>query len=180
MLRGAVAGRYAEALYEIALKENLVDQLEAELKAVVDVFNKSEQLKKVLFHPRITAAEKKEVLASLFKDQISEIALDFLGLVVDRQREIYIADITAYFTGLANKARNISDVQVTSAVELTKEEKKKLAAAMAKSTGKKVRLSFDVDQGLLGGVVVRAGDKVIDGSVRTRLQTLREQLRQIS
>ncbi|TYO96563.1 ATP synthase F1 subunit delta [Desulfallas thermosapovorans] len=180
MLKGAVAGRYAEALYEIALKEKLVDQLEAELKSVVEVIEGSEQLKKVLFHPRITAAEKKEVLNGLFKDHISGIAMDFLGLVVDRQREVYIADITAYFTGLANKARNISDVQVTSAVELTKEEKKKLAAVLAKSTGKKVKLSYNVDKELLGGLVVRVGDKVIDGSVRTRLQTLREHLRQIS
>lgn len=120
------------------------------------------------------------MLANLFKDRISEITMNFLGFVVDRQREAYLADITEYFTGLANKARNISDVQVTSAVELTKEEKKNMAAAMAKSTGKKVRLTYNVDKKLLGGVVVRIGDKVIDGSVRTRLQTLREHLRQIS
>jgi F-type H+-transporting ATPase subunit delta len=180
MLKGAVAGRYAEALYEIAVKANLVDQLEKELKAVVGVVNESVQLRKVLFHPRITAAEKKEVLDSLFKDRISEIAMNFLGLLVERRREIYLADITDYFVDLANKARNITDVKVTSAVELTKEEKKRLAGAMEKCTGKQVKLSYDVDPALLGGVVVRVGDKVIDGSVRTRLQTLREHLRQIS
>ncbi|WP_347489364.1 ATP synthase F1 subunit delta [Desulfoscipio sp. XC116] len=180
MLRGAVAGRYAEALYEIAVREKLVDQLESELKAVNNVLNESEPLKKVIVHPRIAATEKKEVLAALFKDRISEITMNFLGFVIDRQREAFLADITEYFTGLANKARNISDVQVTSAVELTKEEKKDMAAAMAKCTGKKVKLAYSVDQGLLGGVVVRIGDKVIDGSVRTRLQTLREHLRQIS
>jgi len=180
MLRGAVAGRYAEALYEIAVRENLVDQIETELLAVNSVLNESEQLKKVIFHPQITANEKKEVLANLFKDQISEIMMNFLGFMVDRQRETFLADVTEYFTGLANKARNMSDVLVTSAVELTEEEKKNMYAAMAKSTGKKVKLTYNVDQALLGGVVVRVGDKVIDGSVRTRLQTLREHLRQIS
>lgn len=180
MLRGAVAGRYAEALYEIAVREKLVDKLESELQAVVGVLKESDQLKKVLFHPRITAAEKKEVLANIYKDRISEIAMDFLSFVIDRQREIYLNDITEYFVGLANKARNVSDVNVTSAVELTEEEKKNLTAAMAGCTGKKVKLSYDVEPGLLGGVVVRFGDKVIDGSVRTRLQTLREHLRQIS
>lgn len=180
MLRGAVAGRYAEALYEIAVKENLVDGLEKELQTVVGVINQSEQLKKILFHPRITAADKKEVLASLLKDHVSEITMNFIGFVVDRQREMYIEDITEYFVGLANKARNITDVKVTSAVEMTKEEKKALASAMAKCTGKRVKLTFNVDPGLLGGVVVRVGDKVIDGSVRARLQTLREHLRQIS
>jgi len=180
MLKGAVAGRYAEALYEIAVENKLVDQLEEELQAVIHVLEETAQLKKILFHPRITAAQKKEVLAGLFGGRISEVAINFLNMLVDRQREIYLADITDYFTDMANKGRNISDVKVTSAVELTGGEKKNLAAAMAKSTGKQVRLSYDVDPKLLGGVVVRVGDKVIDGSVIARLQTLREHLRQIS
>lgn len=180
MLKGAVAGRYAEALYEIAIENKLVDQLEEELQAVVRVFEETTQLKKILFHPRITAAQKKEVLAGLFGGRISEVAINFLNMLVDRQREIYLADITNYFTDMANKGRNISDVKITSAVELNGEEKKKLAAAMAKCTGKQVRLSYDVDPKLLGGMVVRVGDKVIDGSVIARLQTLREHLRQIS
>ena len=180
MLKGAVAGRYAEALYEIAVENKLIDQLEEELQAVVRVFEETTQLKKILFHPRITAAQKKEVLAGLFEGRISEVAINFLNMLVDRQREIYLTDIIDYFTDMANKGRNISDVKVTSAVELNGQEKKKLAAAMAKSTGKQVRLSYDVDPKLLGGVVVRVGDKVIDGSVIARLQTLREHLRQIS
>ncbi len=180
MLKGAVAGRYAEALYEIALENKLVDKVEQELKTVVGVLEQSNQLKKVLFHPRITADQKKEVLASLFEGRVSEVTMNFLAILVERQREMYLADITDYFVELANKARNICDVHVTSAVELTGDEKKRLAAAMAKCTGKKVRLSYKVDPKLLGGVVVRVGDKVIDGSVVARLQTLREHLRQIS
>lgn len=180
MLRGAVAGRYAEALYQIAVQENLVEQLETELLAVNNVFNESGPLKKLINHPRITAEEKKEVLVNIFKDQISEIMMNFLSFVVDRQRELYLADMTEYFIGLANKARNISDVQVVSAIELTEEEKKELNAAMSKSTGKKVKLTYAVEQGLLGGLMVRIGDKVIDGSVRTRLEDMREHLKQIS
>ena len=180
MLRGAVAGRYAEALYDIAVHEDKVDQLEEELLAVYQALEDSESLKKIINHPRITPNEKKEVLGNIFKDRISVVILNFLGYILDRQRELFLPDITEYFTGLANKARNISDVQVTSAVELADEEKVNLEAAMAKSTGKKVKLSFNVDQELLGGVVVRVGDKIIDGSVRYRLQALREHLRQIS
>jgi len=102
MLKGAVAGRYAEALYEIALENKLVDKVEEELKAVVGVLEQSNQLKKVLFHPRITADQKKEVIASLFEGRISEVTMNFLAILVDRQREMYLADITDYFTGLAN------------------------------------------------------------------------------
>jgi len=180
MLKGAVAGRYAEALYDIGVRENNIDQLEEELLAVYQVLKESEPFRKIINHPRITADEKKEVLANLFKGRISVIMLSFLGYVLDRQREFYLPDMTERFTGLANKARNICDIQVTSAVELTSEEKENLGNAMAKSTGKKVRLDFNVDQELLGGVIVRVGDKIIDGSVRYRLQALHEHLRQIS
>lgn len=180
MLKGAVAGRYAEALYGIAVENKLVDRLEEELKAVVGVLEESVQLKKVLFHPRITAAQKKEVLAGLFAGRVSEVAMNFLGILVERRREAYLTNITDYFADLADKARNISDVKVTSAVELNEGEKKALTDAMASCTGKKVRLSYDVEPQLLGGVVVRVGDKVIDGSVLARLQNLREHLRQIS
>ncbi|MCL2336808.1 MAG: ATP synthase F1 subunit delta [Firmicutes bacterium] len=180
MLKGAVAARYAGALYDIALENKMVDQLEEELQAVVRILDENAPMKKILFHPRITAAQKQEVLAELFGGRISEVALNFLNMLVNRQREMFLADIIAYFTGLANQGRNISDVTVTSAVELTDEEKKNLAAAMAKYTGKQVRLSYNIDRQLLGGVVVRFGDKVIDGSVTARLNTLREHLKQIS
>lgn len=180
MLKGAVAGRYAEALYEIAVEKNMVDKLEEELRAVVNLLEEEPGLKKVLFHPRITAAEKKDVLKALLEDRISPVAMNFLCLVIDRQRETYLADIVEVFVDYANKARNIADVEVTSAVELGKDERKRLVKALGKMTGKEVRVNYSVDPSLIGGVVVRIGDKVIDGSIKTRLESMKEHLLQIS
>jgi len=158
-------------------------------KRVRDVLGRVGSASAGMKHPLLAVREPKKVAfivvtadrglcggfnANIIKKAVLEMKL------MDRQREIYLADIIDYFTDMANKGRNISDVKATSAVELSGEEKKKLAAAMAKCTGKQVRLSYDVDPKLLGGVVVRVGDKVIDGSVIARLQTLREHLRQIS
>jgi len=180
MLKGAVAGRYAEALYEIAVANKIVDQLEQELRAVVNLLEEETDLKKVLYHPRITATEKKDVLKALLQDKVSEVAMNFLCLVIDRQREVYLAGMVEVFVDYVNKARNISDVEVTSAVELSEEDKKRLVESLAKVTGKQVRVSYSVDRSLIGGVVARIGDKVIDGSVKARLESLREHLRQIS
>lgn len=180
MLKGAVAGRYAEALYEIAVANKIVDKLEEELRAVISLLEAEPNLKKVLYHPRITAAEKKDVLKALLEGKISEVAMNFLYLVIDRQREAYLADMVEVFVDYANKARNIVDVEVTSAVELNKDDRKRLVKALGKMTGKQVRVNYSVDPSLLGGIVARIGDKVIDGSVKARLQSLKEHLRQIS
>ncbi|HHW43870.1 MAG: F0F1 ATP synthase subunit delta [Thermoanaerobacteraceae bacterium] len=180
MLKGAVGARYAEALYDLATAAGLVDQVEQELKTVDRIIKESPDLQKVLYHPRITPADKKDVLKGLFAGKIAPVTENFLFLLVDRQREAFLGDIVDHFSQMANRARNIVSARVASAVELSKEEKKKLGEVLARITGKKVQTTYNVDPALLGGVVVRIGDRVIDGSLRTRLATLREHLRQIS
>jgi F-type H+-transporting ATPase subunit delta len=180
MLKGAVGSRYAEALYAIAERENAVDAIEQELTAVGAIVRENRDLQKVLYHPRITAEDKKSLLSELLSEKVSAVTMEFLKLLVDRQREQFLSDIVEHYINLANKARNISEAKIVSAIELTSEEKKDLDALLDKITGKKVETSFNVDPSLIGGVVVRIGDRVIDGSIRTRLATLREYLRQIS
>ena len=180
MLKGAVGSRYAEALYTIAEREKSVEVIEQELIAVDAVVRDNRDLQKVLYHPRITSKDKKSLLSELLSGKVSQVTLEFLNLLVDRQREQFLSVIVEYYINLANKARNITEAKVTSAVELTAKEQKEMAALLDKITGKKVETSFSVDPSLIGGVVVRIGDRVIDGSIRTRLATLREHLRQIS
>lgn len=187
MLRGAVAGRYAEALYQIASKEkvlpkykSMVDRIESELKAIEKILGENSDLQKLLYHPQITAAAKKEILGKLFKGRISDITGNFLALLVDRRREAFFGDIVSEFVSLANAGRNIVEARVASAVVLKDEEKTSLNQILAKLTGKKVQTTYTVDPSLVGGVVVRIGDKIIDGSVKTRLATLRDRLKATS
>lgn len=180
MLRGAVGGRYAEALYELAKRDNQVDAVEQELKSVNELIQGNRDLQKVLYHPRITAEEKKALLQEMLEGKVSVVTFEFLKLLVDRQREQFLSDIVEYFVNMANADRNITAAQITSAIGLTDDEKKKLGAVLGKITGKKVVTSYSVDPSLIGGVVVRIGDRVIDGSIRTRLAALREHLRLIS
>ncbi len=180
MLKGAVGSRYAEALFEIAREQGKIDQLEEELRAVNQVVSGSRELQKVLYHPQIAPEEKKSILKSIFAERVSEITANFLYLLVDHKREAFLKDIVAYFTEMANRARNLAQAQIVSAVELTGEEKKQLNDVLEKISGKKIRAEYSVDSSLIGGVVVRIGDRVIDGSVRAKLANLREHLRQIS
>ncbi|GBF35638.1 ATP synthase delta chain [Desulfocucumis palustris] len=180
MLRGAVGGRYAEALYELAKRDDKVDVVEQELKAIDQMIKDDKDLQKILYHPRITAEEKKDLLKELFAGKISEVTFEFLKLLVERQREQFLSDIVDYFVDKANADRNITAAGIASAVELNNKEKADLEAMLGKITGKKVVTDFSVDPSLIGGVVVRIGDRVIDGSIRTRLAAMREHLRLIS
>lgn len=180
MLRGAVAARYAEALFDIAVEKNVVDKIESELSAVEATIKESFDLQMILYHPQITADDKKKLLGQLFKGQISDITANFLALLVDRRRFVFYFDIVAEFKKLANRSRNIVSASVTSAVELNDEERGRIDQILARLTGKKVDVSYRVDPSLIGGVVLRIGDKVVDGSVKTRLATLKERLKAIS
>jgi len=180
MLKGAVGSRYAEALFAIAQEQGKIDQLEEELQGINQVIAGSRELQKVLYHPQITPEEKKEIVKNIFAGRVSPVATNFLYLLVDHKREMFLKDIVAYFTEMANRARNLAQVQVTSAGELNAGQKKQLNEMLEKITCKKVRAEYAVDPSLIGGVVVRIGDRVLDGSVKTRLATMREHLRQTS
>ncbi|HBC93203.1 MAG TPA: F0F1 ATP synthase subunit delta [Pelotomaculum sp.] len=186
-MRGPVAGRYAQALYDIASEKtalpkykSMVDRIESELKAVRTILDDNIELQRLLYHPQITAAAKKELLDRLFQGKISEVTGNFLALLVDRRRETYFSDIVDEFVALANTNRGIIEARVTTAVELKDTEKGELSSILAKLTGKKVQTSYAVDPSIIGGVIVRMGDKIIDGSVKTRLASLKERLKAIS
>ena len=180
MLEGAVGSRYAGALFEIAERDGNIDKLEQELDNIRDTIKGSRDLEKVMYFSQVNPDEKKAILKGIFKDQISGLTFNFLFLLIDRQREAFLDSIVSTFKKLAYKARNTEQVQVTSAVELNENEKAELEKSLEKLTGKKVQSSYSVDPLLIGGVMVRIGDRIIDGSVRNKLASVREHLRQIS
>lgn len=176
MLGGAVARRYAQALYDIAQDNGTLDILEEELKAVNTLIEEEQGIKRILNHPQVTVASKKEVITQLFAGKVTETTLNFLYLIIDRHREAYLPGINVEYTRLANEARNRVDAIVTSAKDLTEDQKQQLAKVLSRLAGKDVSPEFAVDASLMGGLVVRIGDKVIDGSVKYRLETLKQRL----
>lgn len=176
MFREAVARRYGQALFDLAERHEIVDRLERELTEIAETLEGSQELRRVLQHPQVAGEEKKRLLQRLFGGTSSRITMNFLMLVIDRRREMFLKDIIKEYLRLVDAARNIADVQVSSAVELTPEEKEQLVGNLARATGRQVRARYTVDPELIGGVVVRIGNRVIDGSVRSKLRALRERL----
>jgi F-type H+-transporting ATPase subunit delta len=172
----AVVRRYATALFDTASKQGVVDQVEEELKAVDQTLRAVPRLSRVLRAPTIPGAQKQELLQKAFGTRVGKLTGRFLALAVERRREGILSDIYSEFQRLANEARNILPVQVTSAVPLSDQERDALTRALASRTGKNVTLEVEIDPQIMGGLMLRMGDTVIDGSVRSRLAQLRSRL----
>lgn len=178
MLNKSVARRYAEAFFDIARENNKIDEFQVELEKVVQAINEVDNLKDYMAHLLIPAAAKKDIIRQLFADQLSPVTLNFIMMIVDKKRESYIEVIVEEYKDMADESRNIAKVDLIAAKEVPDEDVKFLAEKLSASTGKTVQLKLKVDPALLGGVKLRMGDQIIDGTVAKKLEMLKEQLLQ--
>lgn len=180
MLENAVARRYAQAFFAIAQEKNELDKLEEELRFVIETINSNPELKMILDHQLVAPEEKKEILSNIFSQELSEITLNFLAVIAEKYRAPYIEEIYKQFVGFANEAKNIAEAYIKSAQPLGDKDLAAIQEKLSKATCKNIKLINEVDPNLIGGVVVRIGDKVMDGSILRRLDLLKEKLMQIS
>lgn len=176
MIAKRIVRRYAAALFRTAQKTGLIDAVESDLGLVSYAFENSPAFRNAIQSPVISREQKHQVLRDVFTGRIQQTTLDYLALLVDQRREDAMAQTQREYVLLANDARGIVEANVTTAVTLSAEDESRLTAKLGTVTGKTVRLNRLVEPGIIGGVVVRIGDRVIDGSIRGRLATLREKL----
>lgn len=175
MLKGAIAHRYAQALFDIAAQDNL-DAIEAELQELTQLIEENAEVAHVLYHPHISLSEKKDLMNKIFAGQLSVTVRNFLNLLIDRRRQNYLPDIARDFSRLADGARNIVEAKVSSAIPLSEIQEQRLLGELARITGKNVRMVKEVRPELIGGVMVQIGDRVMDGTVAFKLQRIRQSL----
>jgi F-type H+-transporting ATPase subunit delta len=173
----SVARRYAAALFGAASKRNEVDAVAANLQEVVSTVLASRELQSVLHHPRLPREKKTAVLRGIFSGSVRPDVEKFLFLVVEKDRAILLPQIQQEFNRLVDEHRGEADGEAVSAVPLSAQQISALNAALNQRFGVKVRLKTRVDENVLGGLVVRVGDKLIDGSAATRLEKIKEQLK---
>lgn len=177
MRQRKLARRYGEALGELASEHGLLDPIEEELAIVRETLVSEPRLRRVLEDPKVTVETKDGLVQELFGKRLSRYPLNFLRLVVKKQREAYLLDMIDAYVAYANQKRGIVEVEVTTAAPLTDRQSELLMKKLSEVTGRTVRLMTKLDEAILGGVVARVGDLVMDGSVRTRLEQLGEHLR---
>ena len=173
----AVASRYAAALADAALDEGNAERVRSDLAAFVGAFEESPDLRNVLETPSVAPVLKRKIADELAKRMnLATAVRNFVFLLIDHRRTEMLHEIQQAFHEALNSRLGIADAEVTSARELSDEERRKLTTALERRTGKKIEARFRHDAALLGGAVVRVGSEVYDGSVREQLTRLREQL----
>ncbi|MCS7460001.1 F0F1 ATP synthase subunit delta [Paenibacillus doosanensis] len=173
-----VAKRYAKALFELAQEQNLIAQVEEELQSVAAVLRDNGDFAKLVKHPGIGAEAKATMLKSIFEGKLSAITFNTLLLLVEKGREELLDALATYFTAIASDALGQAKATVYTPVDLSETELGSIAAKFSAVTGKQIRVESVLDKSLLGGIQVRIGDRLYDGSLAGKLERLKKTLNQ--
>ena len=167
---------YAAAIFEIARGEGDLERVESELFQIARTFETSADLREALTDPRLPQDRKQGIVDDLLGTRAAELTVSLVGFIVGLGHASELPEIVDGFVAKAAADRQRAVAEVRSAVELDAETISRLESALGKATGKQVEVKVVVDPAVLGGIVARVGDTVIDGSVRSRLDTLRDTL----
>jgi F-type H+-transporting ATPase subunit delta len=174
-----VSGRYATALFELARDERSIDAVKADLDRFDAMLADSAELKRLVRSPVFTAAEQAKALeAVLQKAGITGISANFLKVLTANRRLFAVSDVIRAFRGLVAKFKGEATADVTVAEQLTDKNLDALKTALKSVTGKDVALNVNVDPSIIGGLVVKLGSRMVDSSLRTKLNTIKHAMKE--
>ena len=177
MIASGIAKRYARAFFEIAREDNQLEKYHDELKNFASLLEENKDLKEFLSNPILDRADKKAVIEALLQRiSVSGITVNFLKLLIDKQRMGIFSGIVSCYREFMDNALGKVRVNVKTAFPLSAELTKNLQKGLEGLTGKQVEMAVGEDASLIGGIVVRVGGKLYDGSVKTQLDNIRNLL----
>ncbi len=167
---------YARALLAVARNKNKLDVFQSQMSMLAEVLEGTSQLWAVLVSPGITRKAKKRIVNRVFTGKLDRELLSFIMLVIDKKRENRLADISRAFIALAERERNIVRVIAVTAEALDGDEKKLLRDRLSQTFGVTAKLENRIDKSILGGIVIKLDDLLLDGSLRGRLEAVRDSI----
>ncbi len=177
MSTGTIARRYSAALADVVLQTGDAETVKAELAGWGELFRSNKDLQTVFSNPAITHVNKEKILESLIeKTRPTKTTANFVRVLLQNSRLMNLAEINDRFAAELETRGGLVLAEITSARELPHDERTDFEASLAKLTGKRVKVNYSVDKEIIGGVVTRIGSTVYDGSVKTKLETLKADL----
>lgn len=172
-----ISKTYGDALFELAVEENKVDVLLDEIEQLQSILKENDEFGKLMTHPKIIKEEKLQVAENVFKGRVSDELLGFLTIVISKDRYQDIDDILDYFITEVKKYKGIGVANVTTATPLKEEQCRKIGQRLLYTTSfKKMEMHYEINTALIGGMVIRIGDRVVDSSISTKLNELQKEL----
>ncbi len=172
-----ISKTYGDALFELAVEEEKVDVLSEEILEVKKVLDENQEFGRLMNHPKIIKEEKIQLAQQVFGDRISKEIMGFLTIIISKDRYRNIDEILDYFIAEVKKYKGIGVATVTTAVPLKEEQRKSVEKKLLDTTEyKSMEMHYETDASLIGGMIIRIGDRVVDSSIRTKLTELERTL----
>ena len=166
--------RYALALYEVAKEKDKVDEYINDLREICDLIENNKDFYEVVKHPQISTKNKKRTFINIFKGKIDEELLSFLLILIEEDRILYLREKLNEMEKIDLERKNILSAVVKTAVPLLESEISNLQEKLEKQYNKKIIMTTEIDKSLLGGVYVRVGNDVIDGTIKSKLEEMKD------
>lgn len=173
MAASLLVNRYAAAVFALAQEQNLQDRLAHELNSLSRLLEQNRELRACLLHPFIPGERKLAVIAELFAGVLAPLTRDFLALLIKKRRAALLADVTRQINALLRESRGILPVRLTSAQALGSGQTAAIRQRLGRIFKRQVELELAVDASLLGGIMIQAESRLIDGSCRGQLENMR-------
>lgn len=165
--------RYALALYKVAEEKNKVEEYLEDLRKICDIIDNNKEFYEVIKYPQISTKQKKKIFNDVFKGKIDEELLSFLLILIEKGRILYLRQKLHQMEQIHLEKENKVVAEVKSVIELTEDQTLKLKEKLEKKYNKTVIIKHEIDKSIIGGLYVRVGNDVIDGSVKSRLEDMR-------
>ena len=172
-----VSSTYGEALFSLAEEEKKIDSMYEEVQALEEILKQDPELTVLMNHPKVTKEEKQKVIQEVFGGRASAELTGFLSLLLQKDRYAELPAILKYFKARVKEYKGIGVAYVTTPLELSEARRKEIEAKLISTTAyRSMEMNYTVDKSLIGGIVIRIGDKVVDSSIKTRLENLKREL----
>lgn len=175
-----VSKTYGDALFDVALEDGCMDELLEDAELVIKAFEDNEDLGRLLNNPKIDKGEKEKVIAGIFGQYVSKNMSGLLELMVTKQRHNEITGTLEYFTDRVREYKNIGRAWVTTAAPLSEQQKEAVVSRLLETTKYvEFEMNYNIDKSIIGGMIIRIGDRVFDSSIKSQLDSLTKQLKKI-
>ncbi len=176
MIRSGVAERYAKAVFQAAVEAGAADQVFADMENIFTLLPADVSFRNFLASPRVPTEDKHALLDKAFAGRASKLVVELLHVLIDKKRIMHAAEIAEAYRYLYERHKGILEVKAVTAVTLEDRLKEKLLRTLETQTKKEIRITYVIDPDILGGMILKLEDRVIDGSVRYELDQLRRRL----
>ena len=175
-----VSNVYGDALFDLSLEQDRIEEYSEEAKVIIEVLEENEDLSKMMCHPKIDKDEKTRVVENIFKGRVSDEIVGLMVMVIEKDHFKDMEDIFEYYISRVKEYKNIGVAYVKTPSELSDTQKKNVEKKLLDTTDYvSFEMNYEVEPDLIGGMVIRIGDRVVDSSVKTKIYELSKELSKI-